>query len=100
MRRLKMTYSTPRLVPYSPSSLAASVMKRSTVDEWLVESRLSPPGTPPPPLIIEGFKGEVGGLVQVLCSNGWRSFRSSEPPAEATETMSEKHEGPLKSGVS
>jgi len=100
MRRLKMTYSTPRLVPYSPSSLAASVRKRSTEDERPVENRLSPPGTQPPPLIIEGFEGEVGDLVQVLSSNGWRSFRSPESPAEATETTSEKHEGPLKSGVS
>ena len=100
MRRLKMPYSTPHLIPYSPGSLAASFRKRSTEDERPVENRLTPPGGPPPPLIIEGFEGEMGDLVQVLSSNGWRWYGSPEPQAEATETMSEKREGTLKSGIS
>lgn len=99
MRRLKMPYSAPRLIPYSPGSLAAGFRKRSTEDERPVENRLTPPGVPPPPLIVEGFEGVMGDLVQVLSSNGWRSFGSPEPLAEAMETMSEKPEGPLKSRI-
>ena len=64
MRRLKMPYSTPRLVPYSLSGLVACVRERSSENGWPVENRPSLPGTQPPPLIIEGFEGEVGDLVQ------------------------------------
>ena len=98
--RAKMPYSTPRLIPYSASSLAASLRKGNTEDWRPVENRMSSSGTQPPPLIFEGYEGEVGDLVHVLSSIVWRSIRRPEPSAEAPETMLEKHPGPLRSRIS
>ena len=97
--RAKMPYSTPRLISYSPGSLAATVRKKSAAAGRSVESRLSLPGTPPPPLIVEGFESDIGSLAQVLSSLGWRSRRRPEPATEPLETIPEKGAGPAEEGI-
>jgi hypothetical protein len=99
MRRLRMPYSTPRLIPYSLSGLAAYIGKKSADDGRPVENRLSSIGTQPPPLIIEGFEGGVGDLVQILSSIGWRSQISPEPVTEIPEAIREKRWGAVENGI-
>jgi len=98
IRLLKMPYSTPRLIPHSVSGLAARTGERSAEDGWPVENRPWWLGSPPP-LIVEGFEGEVGDLVQVLSSIGLRSDGSSKPAAKTREAIPENRVGPVENGI-
>ena len=97
-RSQKFLYSTPRLVPYSLVELAALVAK-SNVHEGRPGKPLSGAGIQPPPMLIEGFEGDVEELIRVLSSIGRRSKIKSESAARTSETILRKSDGPLEDGI-
>jgi hypothetical protein len=98
-RSQKLPYSTPRLIPYSLGELAALVGKSNVHEGRPVTPHSSGPGIQPPPMLIEGFEGDVEDLITGLSSIGRRSKISSESAARTSETMREKSDGPLEGGI-
>jgi hypothetical protein len=100
MRQPKKPYSSPSLNPCSLSRFTAGAGQGNGKDAPPIENGLRGPGAPPPPLLIEGFEGEVGEVVQVLSSMGWRSQLNSEPLAEGLNARAEQGEWLVNGGIS
>jgi hypothetical protein len=95
----KLPYSTPGVFPYSRSDLANRFRNRDAEKSQPVENRFVGQGIHPPPLLIEGFDGEVRDLVQVLSSIGSSSHSGTGPADERTESVPDRGGAPAEDGI-
>ncbi len=87
-KRTKMQYSTPSLIPDSLNGLAARLREKHAETGHPAVNHSLRPGIYPPPLIIDGFSGDVRDLADVLLSLGSHSQLDSED-ARAKELETE-----------
>ena len=96
---LKMAYSAPDLSRQSSTGLADRIRKRNIEKGHPRSAHFMWEGGEPPPLIIEGFEGEVRDLVQVLSSIDWRLHGGLQRATEAADSLPVPSKRPHKDGI-
>jgi hypothetical protein len=100
-KRTKMQYSTPSLIPDSLNGVAARMREKHAENGHSAGNHLLWPGIYPPPLIIDGFTGDVRDLDDVLLSLGSQSQLDSEDArAKELETESDPNRAAPAGGFS
>lgn len=96
---LKMAYSAPDLSRQSSTGLADRIRRRNIEKGHPQDAHFMWDGGQPPPLIIEGFRGEVGDLVEVLSSIDWGSHGGPQSATEAADSLHVPGKRPQKDGI-
>jgi hypothetical protein len=96
---LKMAYSTPDLSRQSSTGLADRIRERSMEKGQHNDAHFMWDGSQAPPLIIEGFEGEVVDLVEVLSLIDWGSHGGPQRATEAADSLPVPSKRPHKDGI-